>query len=78
MLLGIDWFVVEDSKKKAAINALFLCEMVVSSEIALRGICFFVFLCILQRPLQLEFYTYLPKQERNTKSSSNPFNANFF
>ena len=25
--------------------------------------------------LQLEFYTYLPKQKRNTKSSSNPFNA---
>jgi hypothetical protein len=23
----------------------------------------------------LEFYTYLPKQKRNTKSSSNPFNA---
>ena len=29
----------------------------------------------LQRPFQLEFYTYLPKQKRNTKSSSNPFNA---
>ena len=36
---------------------------------------FFSFLCFLQRPLQLEFYTYLPKQKRNTKSSSNPFNA---
>ena len=23
----------------------------------------------------MEFYTYLPKQKRNTKSSSNPFNA---
>ena len=30
MLLGIDWFVVEDSRRKAAINVLFLCEMVVS------------------------------------------------
>ena len=29
----------------------------------------------MQRPLQLEFYAYLPKQKRNTKSSSNPFNA---
>ena len=24
----------------------------------------------------MEFYTYLPKQLRDTKSSSNPFNAN--
>ena len=23
----------------------------------------------------MEFYTYLPKQKRSTKSSSNPFNA---
>ena len=30
----------------------------------------------MQRPLQLEFYTYLPKQKRNTKGSSNLFNAN--
>ena len=30
MLLGIDWFVVEYSRRKAAINVLFLCEMVVS------------------------------------------------
>jgi hypothetical protein len=29
MLLGIDWFVVEDSRRKAAINVLFLCEIVV-------------------------------------------------
>ena len=36
---------------------------------------FFSFLCFLQRPLQLGFYTYLSKQKRNTKSSSNPFNA---
>ena len=36
---------------------------------------FFSFLCFLQRPLQLEFYTYLPKQKRNTKSSFNPYNA---
>jgi hypothetical protein len=27
MLLGIDWFVVEDSRRKAEINVLFLCEM---------------------------------------------------
>ena len=27
----------------------------------------------------MEYYTYLPKQKRNIKSSSNPFNAkNFF
>jgi hypothetical protein len=26
-----------------------------------------------QRPLQMEIYAYLPKQKRNTKSSSNPF-----
>jgi hypothetical protein len=32
-------------------------------------------LCFLQRPLQVEYYTYLPKQKRNIKSSSNPFNA---
>ena len=30
MLLGIDWFVVEGSRRKAAINVLFLCVMVVS------------------------------------------------
>jgi hypothetical protein len=36
---------------------------------------FFSFLCFLQRPLQLEFYTYISKQKRNTKGSSNPFNA---
>jgi hypothetical protein len=36
---------------------------------------YFSFLCFLQRPLQLEFYTYLPKQKRNTKSNSNPFSA---
>ena len=37
---------------------------------------FFSFLCFLQRPIQLlGFYTYFPKQKRNTKSSSNPFNA---
>jgi hypothetical protein len=37
---------------------------------------FFSFLCFLQRPIQLlEFYTYFPKQKRNTKSSFNPFNA---
>jgi hypothetical protein len=29
----------------------------------------------LQRPLQLEFYTYLPKQKRNTRNSYNSFNA---
>jgi hypothetical protein len=38
MLLGIDWFVVEDSRRKAAINVLFLCEMVVSLYVV--GFCF--------------------------------------
>jgi hypothetical protein len=38
MLLGIDWFVVGDSRRKAAINVLFLCEMVVSLYVV--GFCF--------------------------------------
>ena len=41
MLLGIDWFVVEDSRRKAAINVLFLCEMVVSLYVV--GFCFMDF-----------------------------------
>ena len=36
----------------------------------------FFFPMFLQRPVQLKFYTYLPKQKRYTKSSYNPFNAN--
>ena len=38
MLLGINWFVVEESRRKAAINVLFLCEMVVSLYVV--GFCF--------------------------------------
>ena len=38
MLLGIYWFVLEDSRRKAAINVLFLCEMVVSLNVV--GFCF--------------------------------------
>jgi hypothetical protein len=33
MLLGIYWFVVKDSRRKAAINVLFLCEMDVGVHI---------------------------------------------
>ena len=49
--------------------------MLMSLHVTYQLKIFFSFLCFLQRPLQLEFYTYLPKQKRNTKSSSNPFNA---
>ena len=38
MLLCIDWFVVEDSRRKAAINVMFLCEMVASLYVV--GFCF--------------------------------------
>jgi hypothetical protein len=32
MLLGLDWFVVEGSRRKATINVLFLCVMVVKNS----------------------------------------------
>jgi hypothetical protein len=44
MLLGIDWFVVEDPRRKAAINVLFLYEMVVSLNVV--GFCW----CVLFKP----------------------------
>ena len=54
MLLGIDWFVVEDSRRKAAINVLFLCEMVVSWYVV--GFCFMYNIHDVHLPISILFF----------------------
>jgi hypothetical protein len=55
MLLGIDWFVVEDSRRKAAINMLFLCEMVVSLYVV--GLCFMHNIHDVHLPISILFFS---------------------
>ena len=54
MLLGIDWFVVEDSRRKAAINVLFLCVMVVSLYVV--GFCFMYNIHDVHLPISILFF----------------------
>ena len=54
MLLGIDWFVVEDSRRKAAINML-LCEMVVSLYVV--GFCFMYNIHDVHLPISYIFFS---------------------
>jgi hypoxanthine-guanine phosphoribosyltransferase len=54
MLLGIDWFVVKDSRRKAAINVLFLCEMVVSLYVV--GFCFMYNIHDVHLPISILFF----------------------
>jgi hypothetical protein len=54
ILLGIDWFVVEDSRRKAAINVLFLCEMVVSLYVV--GFCFMYNIHDVHLPISFLFF----------------------
>ena len=54
MLLGIDWFVVEDSRRKAAINVLFLCEMVVSLYVV--GFCLMYNIHDVHLPIPILFF----------------------
>ena len=55
MLLGIDWFVVEGSRRKAAINVLFLCEMVVSLYVV--GFCFMYNIYDVHLPISILFFS---------------------
>jgi hypothetical protein len=52
-LLGIDWFVVEDSRRKSAINVLFLCEMAVSLYVV--GFCFMYNIHDVHLPIDVYF-----------------------
>ena len=54
MLLGIDWFVVEDSRRKAEINVLFLCEMVVSLYVV--EFCFMYNIHNVHLPISILFF----------------------
>ena len=54
MLLGIDWFVVEDSRRKAAINVLFLCKLVVSLYVV--GFCFMYNIHDVHLPIFILFF----------------------
>jgi hypothetical protein len=53
MLLGINWFVVEDSRRKVAINVLFLCEMVVSLYVV--AFCFMYNIHDVHLPISIFF-----------------------
>ena len=54
MLLGIDWFVVENARRKPAINVLFLCEMVVSMYIF--EFCFMYNIHDVHLPISILFF----------------------
>ena len=54
MFLGIDWFVVEDSRRKAAINVLFLCVMAVSLYVV--GFCFMYNIHDVHLPISILFF----------------------
>ena len=54
MSLGIDWFVVEDSRGKTAINVPFLCEMVGSLYVV--GFCFMYNIHDVHLPISILFY----------------------
>ena len=54
MLLGIYWYVLKDSRRKAAINVLFLCEMVVSLYVV--GFCFMHNIHDVHLPISIPFF----------------------